>query len=203
MPRPRRTGLHAGRLARDLRNVLVVDAVDAERAFLHHAFDFRILARTVGAGPAAELAADALVLVHEHDAVFGALVAGAGRADGHAGRCLAMQAGAREMQGHRRLVVQRIERVAVHAIEPDAHRLGAVGVLVGQRSGDAAGIPFLAGHRAGMAADADIEIDDETEFLRRRRRQHRHAFGLRRWIASGRLSMRRISWSSNATGSSR
>src|SRR5690606_18406804 len=97
MPRPRRTGLHAGRLPRGLGNALVVDAVDAERAFLHHALDRAVFAGAVGAGPGAELAADALVLVDQHDAVLGALVAGAGRADGDAGRGVAVQAGAREV----------------------------------------------------------------------------------------------------------
>ena len=36
--------------------------------------------------------------VDQHNAVLGTLVAGACRADGHAGRVVAMQAGAREMQ---------------------------------------------------------------------------------------------------------
>src|SRR5690606_23405042 len=57
------TGLHAGRLALRLVEVLVVDAIHAQGALLHHPFDFAVLARAVGAGPAAQLAADALVLV--------------------------------------------------------------------------------------------------------------------------------------------
>ena len=63
----------------------------------------RVLARAVRARPRAQLAADALVLVDQHDAVLGALVAGAGRAHRHAGRRLAVQARAREVQRHRRL----------------------------------------------------------------------------------------------------
>src|SRR5690606_31152653 len=90
--RTRRADLHAGRLALGLGEVLVVDAVHAERALLHDALDLAVLARAVRAGPRAQLAADALVLVHQHDAVLGALVAGAGRAHGHAGRRLAVQA---------------------------------------------------------------------------------------------------------------
>src|SRR3546814_1615707 len=65
--------------------------------------DRRVFARAVRAGPRAQLAADALVLVDQHDAVLGALVAGAGGAHGHAGRRFAVQARAREVQGHRRL----------------------------------------------------------------------------------------------------
>ena len=56
------------------RQQLVVDAVDAQRALLHHLFLLVHFARAVGAGPGAVLAADALVVVDQHDAVLGALV---------------------------------------------------------------------------------------------------------------------------------
>src|SRR5690606_4703813 len=163
MPRPRGTGLHAGRLAFAFVEVFVVDPVHAQRAFLHHAFDRRILARAVRAGPAAQLAADALVLVDQHDAVLGALVAGAGGADRHAGRGLAVQARAREVQGLRGLRGRgvRFQLVAVHAIEPHARRVLTVGLFVGQRPGDAAGVPFLAAGRAGVAAHAGVEVDHQ------------------------------------------
>jgi len=52
------------------------------------------------------------------------------------------------------------------AVEPHAGRFGAVGVEIGQRRGDAARVPFLAVDRTGVAADADVEIDDEAEPLR-------------------------------------
>ena len=53
--------------------------------------------------------------------------------------------------------------------------IGAVGMLVGQRRAIAAGVPFLAADHAGVAADADVEVDDQAELLRR---------GLRRAAAS-------------------
>ena len=56
---------------------------------------------------------------------------------------------------------------SVHAVQPGARNVGAVGVLVRQRRAVAAGVPFLAVDDAGMAADADVEVDDEAEFLRR------------------------------------
>ncbi len=99
MARTGRAGAHAGGQAVLRLQVLVVDAVDAERAFLHHAVAVVVFARAIGTGPGAQLAADAGVRVDQHDAVFGALVGGAGRADGDAGRRFAMQAGAREMHG--------------------------------------------------------------------------------------------------------
>ena len=101
MPRLDRARHDAGRLAVLLGEMVVVDAVDAQRAFLHHAGIVVELARAIGAGPGAQLAADADRLVDQHDAVLGALVGGAGRADGDAGRLLAMQAGFREMHGAR------------------------------------------------------------------------------------------------------
>ena len=163
MPRAGRAGAHAGRNAILRREGLVVDAVDAQRAFLHHAVVVVVLARAVGAGPGAQLAADAGVGIDQHDAVRRALVGGAGRADGDAGRRLAMQTGAREMHGAARRAVAHL--VGVHAVEPGAVRIAAVGVLVGQRRGIAAGVPLLAACRAGLAADAGVEIDHQPELL--------------------------------------
>ena len=71
--------------------VLVVDAVDAQGALLHHPGRGVELARAVGTRPRAELAADAAVLIDEHDPVLLALVRGPGGADGHARRVLAME----------------------------------------------------------------------------------------------------------------
>ncbi len=79
MPGRGRAGGDASRNAVDLVEGLVVDAVDAQRAFLHDAGIVVELAGAVGAGPGAELAADAEILVDEDDAVLGPLVGGAGR----------------------------------------------------------------------------------------------------------------------------
>ena len=88
-----RAGQHAGRACGRARgSACVVDAIDAQRALGHHLALLVDLAHAVGAGPRAVLAADALVVVDQHDAVLGALVARAGRAHRHAGRVLAVQA---------------------------------------------------------------------------------------------------------------
>ena len=164
--RARGAGADAGGNAILRREGLVVDAVDAQRAFLHHAIVVVVLARTVGTRPRAQLAADAGVGIDQHDAVLGALVGGAGRADGDAGRRLAMQARAREMHGLARRTVADL--VAVHAIEPGAVRIGAIGVLIRERRGVAPVVPFLAARRAGLAPDAGVEIDHQPKLLRRR-----------------------------------
>src|SRR5690606_20371239 len=148
-------GTHAGRNAVLRLQRFVIDAVDAQRAFLHDAVGVVVLARAIGAGPGAELAADACVRVDQHDAVLGPLVGGAGRADGHAGGRLAVQAGAREVHRPARRPLAHL--VAMDAVEPRPVRVGAVGVLVGQRRRVAARIPFLAARRAGLAADAGVE----------------------------------------------
>ncbi len=166
MARARRARADAGGNAILRRKGLVVDAVDAQRAFLHHAIVVVVLARAIGTGPGAQLAADAGVGIDQHDAVLGALVGGAGRADGDAGGRLAVQARAREMHGLARRAVAHLE--AMHAIEPGAVRIGAVGVLIRQRRGIAAVVPFLAARRAGLAADAGVEIDHQPQLLRRR-----------------------------------
>ena len=151
---------------------LVVDAVDAQRAFLHDAGGEIHLARTIGAGPGTQAAADAHILVHQHDAVVGALVGGAGGADGDTGRLLAMQAGFREMHDARLarladdLPALRYHLEGMHAVEPSAGNIRAIGVLVGKGGAVAAGVPFLAVDHAGMATDAGVEVDDEAELFR-------------------------------------
>ena len=70
--------------------VLVVDAVHTERAFLHHAFGLIELARAVRAGPSTKAAADAVRLVHQYDPVFNPLIAGTRGAYGDAGRIFAV-----------------------------------------------------------------------------------------------------------------
>ena len=62
-----------------------------------------------------------------------------------------------------------LDRIAVHAVEPDAGRMRAVRIGIRQRPEIAAVVPFLARDRAGVAADAGVEVDDEAEFLRGRR----------------------------------
>src|SRR5262249_53335568 len=135
----------------------------AQRALLHRADHLVVFARAIGTGPGAQLASDAQILVDEDDAVLGPLVGGAGRADLDASRLLAMQAGAREVHGAAGGAIARLE--AVDAVDPHAHRVGAVGVLVGQRGHVPAGVPLLAVDGAGMAAHAEIEVDDEAELL--------------------------------------
>src|SRR5260221_7684541 len=112
-------------------------------------------------------------LFRSHDAVSFALEAGAGRAHGDARRVVAVQAGFGEIDGAPVLAFAQLERM--DAVEPDAVRLGAVGCQIGERPGVAAGVPLLAGDGAGVAADADVEIDDQAELLRRCvRRKGRH-----------------------------
>src|SRR5262245_376600 len=48
-------------------------------------------------------------------------------------------------------------------------------VLVGQRRGIATGVPFLATGRAGVAADAGVEVDHQPELLVGFSRQRGHA----------------------------
>src|SRR5690348_10831746 len=65
--------------------------------------------------------------------------------------------------------------IRMHPVEPHAIRFGAVGIVIRQRSEIAAIVPFLAGDRASVAADADVEVDHQPELLFRWRGQGRHA----------------------------
>src|SRR5207237_3418270 len=80
-----------------------------------------------------------------------------------ASRVLAMQAGFREMHGAGPFTLAVLE--GMDAVEPHAPGTIAIGVEIGQRSHVPTGIPFLAGGGAGMAADAQIEIDDEPQLF--------------------------------------
>src|SRR5258708_220301 len=135
MPGGRRTGRDARRYALDLLEVLVVDAVDAQGALLHHADVVVVLAGAVRARPRAQLAADAQILVDQHDAILGALVRGAGRAHRDARRLGAVQARSREVHGAATPGPWTVgaDLEAVDAVEPHAAHVGAVGIVVGQR----------------------------------------------------------------------
>ena len=65
------------------------------------------------------------------------------------------------MHGARAVALTFLE--GVNAVEPHPPGAVAIGVEIGERRHMAAGIPFLAGGRAGVAADAEIEIDDEPK----------------------------------------
>src|SRR6516165_3135075 len=152
-----------GRLPILGREVLVVDPVNAQGAFLHDAFVGVELARAIGASPGAEFAADADRLVDEHDAVLGTLVGGARRTHRDTRRLLAMQTGFREMDRPRALPLALLE--GMDAVEPDTPRVLAIGVEIGQRPHVTARVPLLAGRGTSVAADADVEIDDEPKLL--------------------------------------
>ena len=123
-PRVRRAGQHARGLPVRFGQRLVVDAVDAQRALGHLLPLLVELAHAVRARPRAVLAADALVVVDQHDAVLRALVARTGRADGHARRILAVQARLRKV--HRLRVGELADLEGLHAVEEGAGRIRVV-----------------------------------------------------------------------------
>jgi hypothetical protein len=54
---------------------------------------------------------------------------------------------------------------AVHAVEPHAIRFGIVRIEIGQRRRNAAAVPLLAVHGAGVTTDAGIQIDHQAKLL--------------------------------------
>ena len=213
MARARGARPHARRHAILFGQIEVVDPVDAERALLHHAPIGIQLARPVRAGPGAQAAADAQILVDQDDAVLGALVRCARRAHGDAGGVLAVQAGLREVHG---VAVRSLAHlIAVHPVQPGAARLGAVRVLIGQRRRVPAGVPFLAADHARLAADAGVEIDHQAEPTGRaglRQAGHRRARNSRPYLeiagrtgrpAGGRSGVNRGALSPASAGSAR
>ena len=74
------------------RQLLVINAIHAQRAFLHYLLVLVDFTRAVRTRPRAIFAADALVVVHQHDAIRLAFVTRTGRTHRHARRVFAMQA---------------------------------------------------------------------------------------------------------------
>src|SRR5215468_3063789 len=95
---------------------LVVDAIHTERALLHRARRLVELASAIRPGPGAEVAAHALVLVHQHDSVR-PLVGSARRAHGDAVGILAVQARHGEVDRLAGRILAYL--VMANAIEPD------------------------------------------------------------------------------------
>src|SRR5262249_21179333 len=157
-PRRSRAREHACRLAVALGQRFVVDAVGAQRALGHLLALFVELARAVRTRPRAVLAADALVEVDQHEPVFLALVARAGRTGGYARRVLAVQARFREVD---RVGERKFARfIGLHAVEEGAGRIGVVRALIRETACLAGRVPLLAARHAGVAADADVQVDD-------------------------------------------
>src|SRR5271165_2726530 len=108
--------------------MLVVDPIDTQGAFFHDTFIGIKLARAIGASPGTQLAADTDRLVDQHDAVLSALVGRAGRADGDAGRLLAMQTGSRKVDRPRALALAFL--IGMDAVEPCPPGIVAIGVEI-------------------------------------------------------------------------
>ena len=67
------------------RQGFVIDSVDTQRAFFHHACVGVVFPSAIRTGPGAPLAADAGIFVDEDDPVFLAFIGRASRANGYAG----------------------------------------------------------------------------------------------------------------------
>ena len=64
--------------------------------------------------------------------------------------------------------------IGMDAVQPGAARRLAIGVGIGQRRAIAGGVPLLAVDDTGLAADTDVEINDQPQLDRGRFRQHGH-----------------------------
>ena len=152
----------------------VVDPIHAECAFLHDTFGLIEFPRAVRAGPCAETAADAVAFVDKDDAIFDALIAGAGRTDRDARRVCAMQAGLREVEQLCRTAIFRLNLVGMDPVQEAANRVRAISVRIAQGRAVVLGVPTLTSRHAGMAAHASVEVDDQSERFLGMRRERCH-----------------------------
>ena len=69
-----RAGAHTCRLPVFFGKIVIIDAVNTERAFLHHTLGRIQFPRAIRAGPGAQPAPDAPLLIDQHNTVLGTLV---------------------------------------------------------------------------------------------------------------------------------
>ena len=69
------------------------------------------------------------------------------------------------MHGLVRLAVRTLGFEGMDAVEPHALLFRPIGIEVRERRHMAARVPFLAVDGAGMAADADVQVDDQAQFF--------------------------------------
>ena len=131
MPRAGRADTDAGRYAFLLGNVLVVNAVDAQRAFFHHAIVVIELTSAIRARPGTQLATDTGLCIDQDDAILLTFVRSASGTNSHTIGLIAMQAGTREMHSAARITVCHL--ISVHTIEPHTMWITAVSIQVRQR----------------------------------------------------------------------
>jgi hypothetical protein len=117
------------------------------------------LSDTVWAGPGAVFATNTLVVIDQYYAIFLTLVGCPGRTYWDAGRIFTVQTGFWEMYGLG--IGINTGFIGLHAIKESTRRICIIRILIHQRPGRTGGIPLLARRHAGMAADANVEVDDE------------------------------------------
>ena len=83
-------GPNTGRDAIFFGEIVVVNSINAERAFLHHPRRCIHLARAIGARPSTYSAADAIILIDKDNAILGPLETRPRRADRYARGIVAM-----------------------------------------------------------------------------------------------------------------
>ena len=148
---------HTGRFALGFRQGFVINPIHTQGAFLHHLLLLIQFACTVRAGPGAVLAADALVVINQHNAILLALVTGASGADRDTRCVFTVQTTLGEVQGLG--VGELTDLKGLHPVEEGAGRILGKRIVIKQRAGGSGGIPlFTAGHTR-VAADADVKVN--------------------------------------------
>lgn len=66
---------------------------------------------------------------------------------------------------HRLAAVPVCHFITMHPVKPCAMGIGSIRVLITERRGITTGVPFLATCRAGLAANAGVQVDDQSKFL--------------------------------------
>ena len=133
---------------------MIVNTINTEGAFRHDLPRFIELSSAVGAGPGTVFAADALVIVDQHDSILFAFITGARWADRHTRGVLAVQAGFRKVNGLG--IGEGARLIGLNTIKKCSSGISPVWILIGKRTGCPGGIPLFAGSNTGVASNAYV-----------------------------------------------
>src|SRR6056300_916597 len=126
------TGPHAGWNTVLFGEILVIDPIDTERAFLHDLLHRIHFASPVRAGPGTEATTNAVIFIHQHNPVFNALVGSTRRTHSDTRGIRAMQTRLRKVHHLRGLFSRHFE--GVDPVQPRSGLFRSIGVNVRQWS---------------------------------------------------------------------
>ena len=163
MARAGRASPHTSRFTVFLGQVFIVNPVDAQRAFFHHAGYGVQFPSAIRTSPGTQPATDAIGLVDQNNPVLDPLETRARWTNRDTRRVFAMQTGFRKMHSLcRRVFGLNFERM--HPVQKRPRRCGPVSINIRQWRAVMSVIPAFAGNHTGLTPDTSVQINHQSQF---------------------------------------